>query len=263
VTDLDELEVEVWHAIHRGGCQRSCDLTITERPGNLLVSGTTATRAQRDQFAAALRSIDSSGRIIPQLRPLDTAIQAPAPPGQPTHIHATTLPIETFLSAQPPPSGQRVMVASLANQVISLADEAEQQAQALTRLAARFPAPRYRSLPARSRWLLDSMALEHLQSLRISIASLQAVQQPVFAQLPQAPHATSVEPPQPQQHPLAAYAAIHALLHGLYAGASDTAPLEGVREVAARLASLATALADEDLPETVFVGPNQPLRSPR
>ncbi len=257
--DGNVLEVEVWNALHRAGALKGSDLAVSAQGGGVVVTGTVVNREKRRQLLDAMRSLGWSRWVSVQIETLEDGRRTPnrAPSDTRRAIRATPLPIEEFLSSSPS-TKDKVSIAPLANLVISVTDNAAHDLFALRRLVARFPEPRYRLLPPRSRWLLDAMGLEHIQNIRLAIVRLQAAQHPVFAQLGEASPS-----PSPIEQPLEEFELLHSLLHAVYAGAADTAPVEGVRAIRERLQSLGEAFADDEFPARLFTSRIPVLRSPR
>ncbi len=257
--DVNALEVEVWNALHRAGALKGSDLAVSAEGGGVVVTGTVANREKRSHLLDALRSLDWSPWISVQIETLEDVRQVAGAASSDTRqaIRATPLPIEQFLSSSPS-TKDKVSIVPLANLVITVTDNSAHDLFALRRLVARFPEQRYRLLPPRSRWLLDAMGLEHIQNIRLAIVRLQAAQHPVFAQL-----ADASPSPSASEQPLEEFELLHSLLHAVYAGAADTAPVEGVRAIRERLQSLGEAFADEELPARLFTSRIPTLRSPR
>jgi hypothetical protein len=110
-------------------------------------------------------------------------------------VRAGKLPIQDelnhYFARQSPPAlstteGERSAgdihqkIAAFSSQAISLAGMALADAFALRQLAEKYPATRARSLEPSSRWLLEGMVREHLQSIHATTVRLRSLLEPVL-----------------------------------------------------------------------------------
>lgn len=212
-TELTAAEVMVRYALHRvKACLGEPIQVVTTGVGSIEVRGLAETPERKEELTAALKAIPL---VIVRIQTLAEAQATISPAGgssdsgaEPSGnaseevsvvtVRAGKLPIQDELKhyfarhshpASLTTEGENDVgevhqkIAAFSSQAISLADIALAHAFALRQLAEKYPSAKTRSLEPSSRWLLEAMVREHLQSIQTTTVRLRSLLEPVLHSL--------------------------------------------------------------------------------
>ncbi len=213
-SELIAAEIMVRYALHRvKACLGEPLEILTTDPGGVEVRGLAETPERKEELIAALQDIPLVTVKIQNLTEAKAAMTPAGPPAGSTRestpntseevsvvtVRASKLPIQDGLhryfmqiGSDPasPASGSEKSATDvhqrtikLSSQAISLANATLADAFALRQLAEEYPLEKTQSLEASSRWLLEAMIREHLQSIRAAAVRSRALLEPVLRSL--------------------------------------------------------------------------------
>ena len=213
-TELMAAEIMVRYALHRANaCLGEPIEILTTDMGGIEVRGLAETPERKEELIVALQNIplvtvriQSLAEAQAMMTPARTSANSNPEPNASTSgeapvvtVRASKLPIQdelkryfTQIGSDPtsPASGSEKSatdlhqkIVAISSQAISLADAALADAFALRQLAEKYPAVKTRLLEASSRWLLEAMIREHMQSIRAATLRSRALLEPVLRSL--------------------------------------------------------------------------------
>jgi anti-sigma factor RsiW len=212
-TERIAAEIMVRYALHRvKACLGEPIQIVATDGGSLEVFGLAETPERKEELIAALEAIplvivkiqtlaEAQATVSPGGGPVDLSAQ---PGGNASEgisvvtVRAGKLPIQDelqhYFARQKHPALPMTesendagdihqKIAAFSSRAISLADMALADAFALRRLAEKYPTAKTRSLEPSSRWLLEAMVREHLQSVQTTTVRLRLLLEPVLHSL--------------------------------------------------------------------------------
>lgn len=211
-TELAAAEIMVRYALHRvKACLGEPIQIVRTDAGSLEVRGLAETAERKDELIAALQAIplvivkiqtlaEAQATISPAGGSADFSAQPSgnASEGPVVTVRASKLPIQdelkNYFARQSHPAfletqGENTAgdihqkIAAFSSQAISLAGMELADAFALRELAENYPSSKTRSLEPSSRWLLEAMVREHLQSIQTTTVRLRSLLEPVLHSL--------------------------------------------------------------------------------
>jgi hypothetical protein len=212
-TELIAAEIMARYELHRAkACLEPIEILTTDL-GGIEVRGLAETPERKEELIGALQNIplvtvriQSLAEAQAMMTPARTSANSNPEPNASTSgeasvvtVRASKLPIQdelkryfTQIGSDPtsPASGSEKSatdlhqeIVALSSQAISLADAALADAFALRQLAEKYPAVKTRTLESSSRWLLEAMIREHMQSIRTATRRSRALLEPVLHSL--------------------------------------------------------------------------------
>jgi len=248
---LLETEIEVWWLLHRAGACNGEPIevaTINER--RIFVHGVVASRARQQELASALRKLSGREsirfkleaaedvRVVTNSRPLAIPLsQRPAPSDSDLEFQraaANSLrgmyPLDTSNQTH-----QRLV--GITNRAIWHVERATMEAWAIRRLRDRFrdTGPQ---LSARSRQVLETMTVEHVQALHSLIVELTGLLEPLLSTM------VAEEPPSiPSRDLLDSVERLRQLVETAFVG--DSSSLGSPAKVSGEITSLDKLVSNE------------------
>jgi len=212
-TELVAAEIMARYALHRVKACLGEPIEILSRFDGVRVSGLAETPERKEELIAALQAIPWVTVKIQSLAEAEAAMTTAGTVGDsdsdsntntsgelsPVTVRASKLPIQDGLkryftqigNSPNSPLGEsersatdaHQKIVALSSQAISLADTALADAFALRRLAEVYASLNKGSLEASSRWLLEAMIREHVQSIRAATVRSRSLLEPVLLSL--------------------------------------------------------------------------------
>jgi hypothetical protein len=237
--DLAALEIEAQFALHRVGACMGESIEVVRQGDRVQVHGLVADARRRNELLAALSELEGTPLAV-NLNTMEEALSAAKPAYRPrtelVHAPPAELPLQEHLNRWFERDGLRI--ARFASEVISAADTALAQAWAVRRLQERYGNYVSQPVRAQTRWLLESMLLEHEKAVSDAVRQTRSLLQPVLAQwLPDITPELDTG-----GDSFGAIQRSNLLIHGLFAGADlpGQSPENAVRDLWQMLCSVHT-----------------------
>jgi hypothetical protein len=194
--DLLDAEIEARFALHRAGACLGEPVELSIDSGRVLIRGTVSSLERKQTLTNLLQQARGFAWVALELNTLEDLPAAPAqPPGLPRSAVEASLPSRDrtfekalarhFKSVFPAESDEviRGRVTDTGNQALRKADAALAEAWALRRLQERFSTQPFSQVRPPAEVLLETMARDHIASLRARTAEIRELLTPVLSSL--------------------------------------------------------------------------------
>jgi hypothetical protein len=248
---LLETEIEVWWLLHRAGACNGEPIeiaTINER--RIFVHGVVASRARQQELVSALRKLSGREsirfkleaaedvRVASNARPLATPLpQRPAPSDSDLEFQRAAADSLRGMYPLDTPNQTHQRLVGITNRAIWHVERATMEAWAIRRLRDRFrdTGPQ---LSARTRQVLETMTVEHVQTLHSLVVELSGLLEPLLSRM------VAEDPPlNPSRDLLDSVERLRQLVETAFVG--DSSSLGSPAQVSGEIASLDKLVANE------------------